>query len=180
MPLILLLPLLVAGLFALWVVLLPLAILQRYRHGRARRRVQPWFVRINAWLMVLSTGVFLAVAALLEQWVPDALPDSLVGLAIGACVGLLGLRLDHFEAGPGGLFRTPNRWLLLAMTLLLAARVVIGFWLAWDDGTATGAWGWITRGWLLGVGGVLLGHALVTTWGLRDRLRAAGTRTKWL
>ena len=95
MPLILLLPLLVAGLFALWVVLLPLTILQRYRHGRARRRVQPWFVRINAWLMVLSTGVFLAVAALLEQWVPDALPDSLVGLAIGASIVAVHHKLAH-------------------------------------------------------------------------------------
>lgn len=180
MPLILLLPLLVAGLFALWVVLLPFTILQRYRLGRARRRVQPWFVRINAWLMVLSAGVFLAVAALVEPWIPGALRDGLAGLAIGATVGLLGMRLDRFESTRAGLFRTPNRWLLMAMTLLLAARVVTGLLLAWGDGTATGALGWITRGWLLGVGGVLLGHALVTTWGLRDRLRSTRTRTKWL
>lgn len=176
MPLLLLLPLLVAGLFALWVVLLPLTITQRYRHGRARRRVQPWAVRINAWLLALSTVFFLAVTALLEQWVPNALPDAGFGLAIGAGVGVLGLRLDRLESTPEGLFRTPNRWLLLVMSVLLAARIVMGVWLAWSDGPAAGMWGWITRGGLLGVGGVLLGYALATAWGLHmARMTRAGT-----
>lgn len=171
MPLLLLLPVLVAGLFALWVVLLPLTILQRYRYGRARRRVQPWFVRINAWLLALSTLVFLVVAASVGYWVDHAFRDAAIGLAIGVVVGVIGLRLDRFESTPEGLFRTPNRWLLLAMALLLAARIVIGFWLAWSEGPATGSWGWITRGGLLGVGGVLLGYALATGWGLHLRRR---------
>lgn len=97
MPLLLLLPLLVAGLFALWVLLLPLSILQRYRHGRARRRVQPWAVRVNAWLLLASALVFLAVATALGHWVAHALRDAGIGLAIGALVGVLGLRLDRFE-----------------------------------------------------------------------------------
>lgn len=141
MPLLLLLPLLVGGLFALWVVLLPLTITQRYRHGRARRRVQPWAVRINAWLLAVSTLFFLAVAALLGSWIPDALPDAAIGLAIGVGVGVLGLRLDRLESTPEGLFRTPNRWLLLVMSLLLAARILMGLWLAWNDGPAAGPWG---------------------------------------
>lgn len=53
MPLLLLIPLLVIGLFALWVVLLPVSIFQRYRFGKARRRVQPLFVRANAWLLAV-------------------------------------------------------------------------------------------------------------------------------
>lgn len=174
MPLLLFLPLLVAGLFALWVVLLPLTITQRYRHGRARRRVQPWAVRINAWLLVVSTLVFLAVAATIGYWVDNALRDAAIGLALGAGVGVLGLRLDRFESTPEGLFRTPNRWLLVALSLLLAARVVMGLWLAWSDGPATGMWGWVTRGGLLGVGGVLLGYALATAWGLHLARTRAG------
>ena len=170
MPLILLLPLLVAGLFALWVVLLPITILQRYRLGRARRRVQPWFVRLNAWMLALSTVVFLAVAALLDHWVADALRDASVGLAAGLLAGVAGSRLDRFESTPDGLFRTPNRWLLLGMSLLLAARILIGIGLAWNGDGSTGPWQWVTHGWLLGVGGVLLGHALATAWTLRMRL----------
>ena len=59
MPLLLLIPLLVIGLFALWVLLLPLSIFQRYRFGKARRRVQPWFVRVNAWLLAVSAAAFI-------------------------------------------------------------------------------------------------------------------------
>lgn len=171
MPLLLLLPLLVAGLFALWVVSLPLVVAQRYRHGRARRRVQPWYVRVNAWLLAASAMVFMAVSALLAQWVPDALPDAAMGLGLGIAVGLLGMRLDCFESTPQGLFRTPHRGLLLALTLLLAGRIVLGAWLAWSDAEVDGAWGLVSRAGLLAIGGVLLGHALATTWGLRHRVR---------
>jgi hypothetical protein len=48
MPLLLLIPLLVLGLLALWLVLLPLSLLARYRSGRARRRARGWVVRGNA------------------------------------------------------------------------------------------------------------------------------------
>lgn len=170
MPLLLLIPLLVAGVFALWVLLLPFAILQRYRHGKARRRVQPWFVRMNAWLLAASALCFLAFAAVLERWTDGALRDAIAGLAIGALVGLVGLRLDRFESTSLGFFRTPNRWLVLGLSLLVAARIAIGFWLAWSDAAAAGTQAWISRGGLVGVGGVLLGYALATGWGLRHRV----------
>ena len=170
MPLLLLLPLLVAGAFALWVVLMPLAIVQRYRLGRARRRVQPWFVHLNGWLLGLSALVFLATAAVLDRWLTGALADASTGLAIGVVVGGIGSRLDRFEATTEGLYRTPNRGLLLGLSLLLAARIVVGIALAWGEGAAGGPWQWMTRGWLRGVGGVLLGHALATAWTLRWRL----------
>ncbi|HET8819045.1 MAG TPA: DUF1453 domain-containing protein [Xanthomonadaceae bacterium] len=171
MPLLLLLPLLVACLFALWVVSLPLVVAQRYRHGRARRRVQPWYVRINAWLLAASAVGLLAFAAIVAQWVPDALRDAATGLAVGIAVGLLGMRLDRFESTPQGLFRTPHRGLLLALTLLLAGRIVLGAWLAWSDALVDGAWGLVSRAGLLAIGGVLLGHGVATTWGLRRRVR---------
>ena len=173
MPLLLFLPLLVAGLFALWVLLLPLSILQRYRHGRARRRVQPWAVRVNAWLLLVSTVVFLAAALALGHWIDHAWRDAAIGLVVGTAVGVLGLRLDRLEATSEGLFRTPNRWLVLGLSLLLAARIAMGLWLAWGDATDAGAMAWLTRGGLLGVAGVLLGYGLSTAWGLRDRVRLA-------
>ena len=170
MPLILLIPLLAAGVFALWVLLLPIAVIQRYRFGKARRRVQPWFVRANAWLLAVSAVVFVLFAWAAEHWIEAALLDAAVGLGVGALVGAFGLALDRFERTSLGLFRTPNRWLVLGLSLLVASRIALGFWLMWNDAPGTGAAAWVTRGGLVGVGGILLGYALATAWGLRYRI----------
>lgn len=170
MPLLLLIPLLVVGLFALWVVLLPLSLFQRYRFGKARRRVQPWFVRANAWLLSVSALVFVLFAWAAGNWIDGALPDALAGLALGGLLGVLGLLLDRFEWTSLGVFRTPNRWLVLGLSLLVAGRIVLGLWLAWSDAPATGTPGWATRGGLLGIGGLLVGYAWATAVGLRRRI----------
>ena len=170
MPLILLLPLIVAGAFALWVLLLPISVIQRYRFGKARRRVQPWFVRANAWVLLVSGCVFVTSAWVLANWIEGALFDALAGLGVGGVAGLLGLALDRFENTPQGAFRTPNHWLVLGLSLLLAGRIAMGLWLAWSDGPGTGMTAWITRGGLIAVAGVLLGYAVATAWGLRYRL----------
>lgn len=173
MPLILLLPLLAAGVFALWVLLLPLSVVQRYRHGRARRRVQPLAVRLNAWLLAASALLFLAAAWVAGHWIADALRDAAIGMAVGMAIGLLGTRLDRFEATAGGLYRTPNRWLVLGLATLLALRILLGLWLAWSGGTqAQGGWEtWLDRGGLLGVAGALIGYATATAWALAARIR---------
>lgn len=173
MPLILLLPLLAAGVFALWVLLLPLSVVQRYRYGRARRRLQPLAVRINAWLLAVSAPLFLAGAWVAGHWIADALRDAATGMALGVVVGLLGARLDRFEATDRGLYRTPNRWLVLALATLLALRILLGLWLAGSGSTAgeAGWQSWLDRGGLLGVAGVLVGYALATAWTLRLRIR---------
>jgi hypothetical protein len=170
MPLLLLIPLLVIALFALWAVLLPLSIFQRYRFGKARRRVQPWYVRANAWLLAASTVVFVLFAWVAGNWIEDALPDAVAGLALGGLVGVFGLALDRFEWTSQGMFRTPNRWLVLGLSLLVAGRIAMGLYLAWTDGPGAGTAAWVTHGGLLGVGGVLLGYALATAWGLRRRV----------
>ena len=170
MPLLLLIPFLVIGVVALWVVLLPLSIFQRYRFGKARRRVQPWFVRANAWLLAASAVVFLVFAWVAGQWFEGALLDAVLGLAVGGLVGALGLVLDRFEWTSQGIFRTPNRWLVLGLSLLVAGRIAMGLWLVWSDGPDAGMSAWVTRGGLLGIGGVLLGYATATAWGLRHRI----------
>ena len=170
MPLILLLPALAVAVFALWVLLLPLAVIQRYRFGKARRRVYPWAVRINAWIAALSVVAFVGSAWVLQHWIDDAIVDALLGLGLGGLVGIVGLALDRFERTAQGVFRTPNRWLVLGLSGLLAARIALGLWLAWSDGVAPGTTTWITHGGVLGVGGVLLGYALATAWGMRFRL----------
>ena len=170
MPLLLLVPLLIAGVFVLWALLLPLSVLQRDRLGKARRRVQPWFVRANAWLLAVSALAFLGSAWLADQWIDDALVDALLGLVLGGLTGGVGLAIDRVEATPQGLFRTPNRWLVLGLSLLVAGRLAVGLWWAWSDAPSSGLAAWVTRGGLIGVGGVLLGYAVATGWGLQFRV----------
>ena len=57
MPLLLLLPLLILAIMALWAVLLPISLIQRYRLGRKRRRVIAWANSLNAWLLLVSLAL---------------------------------------------------------------------------------------------------------------------------
>lgn len=170
MPLLLLIPLLVAGLFVLWVLLLPISIVQRYRYGKARRRVLPWAVRLNSWVLAMSVFVFVASSWVAAHWVDRALRDAVLGLGVGGVIGVVGFYLDRFEVTSQGLFRTPNQWLVLVVSLLLAGRIALGLWLAWRDGPDTAMAAWATQGGLIGVAGILLGYAVATSWGLRFRV----------
>lgn len=168
MPLLLLLPLLVVAVVLLWLLLLPFALWQRYRMGRARRRAIGWVTAINVWSLLASTLVFLVSAWIAGYWVDAALTHAGAGLAIGLLLGLLGLALTRFEATPQGLFYTPNRWLVLALTLIVIARIGFGFFRleqAWASSTQAV---WLSQqGTVLAVGGLLLGHYLAYAWGVR-------------
>lgn len=173
MPLLLLIPLLVLLLFALWLVLLPLSLWARYRAGRARRRAQGWVVCGNAWLLLASLPVFLGSAWLATRWVPDALREAGIGLLLGMLFGILSLWLTRFERDAKGLWLTPNRWPVLVLTTLVALRIVAGMWMTWRhlahaaaDAVAT----WLDAGAWSGIAGVFLGYGLAYTWGLRARL----------
>ena len=176
MPL-LLLPLLLLGFVLLWALLLPLGLWQRYRRGRARRRAMPWAVRLNSWLLVGSAGLLLLTAWLVGHWVEAALQHAMLGLLLGVLVGVVGLWLTRFEPpmslSGGELYYTPNRWLVLGLTLVVAVRIGFGLLQAlqiWGGPDAHA--GWLARqGSLLAVGGLLLGHYLAYSWGLRRRLR---------
>lgn len=174
MPLLLLLPLLVAGIFALWAVLLPFALVQRYRHGRARRRAQGWVVRANAVLLAGSALSLLIGAWIGGHWIDHAVRDATIGMLAGIALGIAGVWSTRFEATPQGLYYTPNRWLVLGLTSLLALRILVGLWLAWQsmrDAPAAQGWrAWFDHGGLLAVAAVLLGYYLAYTWGLRRRL----------
>lgn len=176
MPL-LLIPLLLLGVVALWALLLPFAILQRYRHGSARRLVQPWMVKANAWLLAISASLFLAGAWIGARWIEAALPHAAIGLVAGIALGLLGVRLSRFEATPRGLYHTPPRWLVLGVTALVAGRIALGLWQAWryrdpatKDLASTTASVLAGQATLLAVAGLLLGYYLGYTLGLRRRL----------
>lgn len=173
MPL-LLLPLLVVALVLLWAMLLPLLLVQRYRLGKARRRQYAWVVAANAWTALPSAVLFLLGAWASGQWISGALPWAGAGLTLGLVLGVLGLCTSRFERLPEGLYLTPNRWLVLGLTVLVALRIVLGLWQAWAHwrhGLAIDARGMAGPASMLGVGGVLLGYFLAMSWGVRARLR---------
>lgn len=174
MPL-LLLPVLLVGLVLLWLLLLPLLLLQRYRLGRARQRAIGWVVGANAWLLLVSAALLLAGAWLGQHWVADALAFTAGGLTAGLVLGVLGVWLSSFEATAKGMFHTPNRWLVLLLTLAVAARIALGIWQGWLHLRAGGeVHGLLAQqGSLFALGALLLGYYLAYAWGLRRALRQA-------
>ncbi|MGO1070232.1 DUF1453 domain-containing protein [Lysobacter sp. CA199] len=175
MPL-LLIPLALLILLALWALLIPIGLIQRYRYGKARRRALPWAVSLAAGLSFASLLLLFLSAWAIGHWVADAPTYAATGFLGGGVLGVIGLGLTRFEDEAKGLFYTPNRWLVLGLTLLVAARIVYGLWQtahAWGDGHED----WLSRqGSLLAVGGLLLGYYQIYTLGLRRRLRRRATR----
>ncbi len=171
MPL-LLIPLLILGVLTLWIVLLPISILQRYRHGKARRRARPLAVRLNAWMLLASVPPFLAGAWISQHWVPAALPQAGLGLAVGGMVGILGIWITPIERTPQGLFYTPRAWLVLLLTVLVALRIALGLWQALQRWHVAGSLPALLAGQasLFAMAGLLLGYYLMYAWGLKRRL----------
>jgi hypothetical protein len=167
------------------VALLPVTLVQRYRTGTSRRRARRWLTTVNIVASGVSIGCLLRFAAVTSVWIPGALIGALAGLLSGAAIGVAGLALSRWEAAPHGLHYTPNRWLVLTITLLVTARLVYGLWRAWDAwAMSTGDAGWLGTAGVpgsLAAGGVVLGYH-VTYWiGVRRQLarhaRAGATVT---
>lgn len=172
MPL-LLIPLALLAFVLLWLLLTPLALWQRYRRGHARRRAVPWAVRVNAWLLTGSAILFAMSAWALDYWVDGSLLHALAGLGAGVVLGIIGLWLTPFRAEAAGLFYAPNRWLVLALTLVVAARLAYGLWRTaqlWGEGAGHAAWLAQQPG-LLAIAGLLLGYYVAYGWGVRRRLQ---------
>lgn len=161
-------------LLALFFLALPLSLVRRYRVGTARRPARGWIAAVNVLTLALSTGLFLLAAGVTSLWVPDILVYSLLGLTAGGVLGLLGLAATRWEATPGSLHFTPNRWLVLVLMLVVSARLLYGFWRAWA------AWGsggpgaeWLAAAGVAGsmaAGAVVLGYTLTYWVGVRRRL----------
>jgi hypothetical protein len=154
MPLLLLLVLLPVVL----ITLMPLILIQRYRVGTARRVARPWLATLNLWVMAFSAICFLAGAAVTAIWVPNALTGAAAGVALGTGLGVVGLVLTRWEPTAATLHYTPNRWLVLIVTLVVSARVLYGLW----------------RSWTVAEAGVY-GTPMVLAFGIPESLAAGGT-----
>ena len=157
------------------IALLPLTLVQRYRVGTTRRPARAWLVAINLVGTAISAALFVAASAITSTWVPKAFTYTLIGLAAGLSLGLLGLALTRWESTPRFLYYTPNRLLVLAVTLIVTARVLYGFWRSWHAWTAGFDYSsWAVESGIAGsmaAGAVVLGYYLAFWMGVRRRLK---------
>ena len=73
-----------------------------------------------------------AGAAIAAQWRDGALRDGGLGLLAGVAIGTISLWLTRFERGADGFHYTPIRWLVMALTIAIAARLVLGLVATWN------------------------------------------------
>jgi hypothetical protein len=170
-------PLLLLGIFIVlaFIALIPFSLIQRFRRGTMRRRAMPWVIGLNFAGTFISVLVFLAGAAITTRWIPGTLTYTAVGLGAGCVLGIAGLALTRWESVGGRLHFTPNRWLVLGITLVVTARVFYGFYRsyqAWqaslDQMTWVAASGVATS---MSAGAIVLGYYVVYWFGVRQRLR---------
>ena len=162
-------------LFILFLLFIPFSLVMRYRTGTARQLARGWVATTNMIAIGVSVALLLPTAAVTSYWVPGALTYTLGGMAAGCVLGLLGLALSRWETTHRTLHFTPNRWLVLAILLVVTARIAYGFWRAWN------AWGdtpadtsWLTEAGVagaMGAGAVVVGYYLAFWWGVRRRFR---------
>jgi hypothetical protein len=162
-------------LVVLAVLSLPFSIIQRYRMGTSRRLARGWVVKINFFGIVVSAGILLLIAAVSTAWIPRAFPYTVVGLMGGSLLGILGLVSSRWEPSARALHYTPNRWLVLSVTLVVAARLVYGLWRGWDAWRSTpGDHSWIAEAGAagsMGAGAVVLGYYLSYWAGVWHRVK---------
>lgn len=175
-----LLPLVVLLLLPFALVLaMPFALVQRYRSGKARRLARGWIATINVAGTSFSAALFVWAAALTNLWVPNAFRYSVYGLCAGALLGLLGLAATRWEESPQGLHYTPNRWLVLLITVAVTARILYGIARAWEAWAARHETPWLAASGLAGslaVGGAVLGYYAIYSAGVWRRLRCQQIR----
>lgn len=163
------------------VILLSLAL--RYRAGTARRQARCWVASLNLWATSLSAIFFLSFTLMLSIWVGSAFQYAVIGIGMGAIIGLLGLALTRWESRREGLFYTPNRWLAFLIVFAIAARVVYGWWRATHPGSnAPGDHHWlITASGMqlsLAVAAGLIGYYLIYSIGVRLKIAMASPRSE--
>lgn len=154
----------------------PFLLIIRYRLGVARRPARRWIANVNLVSLLASAAIFLWAAAVTNFWVPNAFRYSLIGLIAGVLLGLLGLKVTRWEPTARVLYYTPNRWLVLLITIAVTTRLLYGLWRIWHAWRTTGHDGsWLASAGIPGsmaVGAMVLGYYLTYFAGVRWRLRS--------
>jgi hypothetical protein len=158
-----------------FVLATPFLLILRYRIGIARRPARPWIATINLMSLLTSAALFLWIAAMTNFWVPNAFRYSVIGFIAGVLLGLLGVQLTRWDRTEHALYYKPNRWLVLLVTLAVAARLLYGVWRIWHAWRTTGSdSSWLAHAGIpgsMGVGALVLAYYLTYFAGIRWRLR---------
>ena len=161
------------------IVVIPVSLVVRIRRGAMRRQARGWVVTANTIAVTFSTAMFLIGALITSRWVPEVLRYALSGLGLGALLGLIGFALTRWESSRGVVHFTPNRWLVLTVTIVVAARIFYGVWrvwAAWQAGVeqiAAVAGSGIAMS--IAAGAVVLGYYFIFWIAVRRRLRSLRT-----
>lgn len=158
----------------LMLALTPFMLIQRYRVGSARREARPWVTVMTIAAMVFSAVFFLASAAITTIWIPRAFGGAALGVAAGIGLGVLGSLLTRWEPGVRSLHYTPNRWLVLLVTLIVSARIAYGLFRSFEAASAGLSGAHLVTAFgvpeSLAAGGVVIGYYLAYSLGLRRRI----------
>jgi hypothetical protein len=167
-----------------FIVLIPFSIIQRFRVGTSRRRARGWIATLNLMAIALSVVLVLVGAFITSHWIPEALTYTLAGFGAGCVLGLLGVGLTRWEYADGRLQYTPNRWLVLAITTVIAARVLYGFWRTWEAWRASlESMAWVAASGVaasMSAGAVALGYYLIFWTGVRRRIKRHERGIEWI
>ncbi|MGB9274335.1 MAG: hypothetical protein WCC08_03775 [Terrimicrobiaceae bacterium] len=157
------------------ILTMPLTLFLRYRASTVRRLGRRWVSTLNLVMLVFSAALFLTVAAITSFWVSGAFRYSVFGFMGGCLLGLLGVALTRWEETPRALYYTPNRWLILIITLAVTARLLYGVWRIWHGWRTSGSdTSWLEAAGIAGslaIGAVVLGYYVTYLAGVRWRLR---------
>ncbi len=110
-------PILLAGLFT-W------SIYRRVRRNIGRQPLRPRRAMTSIIVLSLVSAMFITLSFQHSR----LLPGIGGGLLLGVFLGFIGLRLTRFETTAGGHFYTPNVHIGVALSLLLAGRLLYRFW----------------------------------------------------
>jgi len=146
-------------------LLVPLLVWRTY--SRVRRLIgRQRLTRVRPWITLTIFPLLIGLLSWLVYPNLDRIGWMAAGLAAGAALSVLGLKLTSFERTPQGLFYTPNRYLGLTLVLLFVGRIiyrVIEVTLLSAGNTLTG---FVFSSLTLTVFGLLAGYYLGYTAGL--------------
>jgi hypothetical protein len=80
--------------------------------------------RVRPWITVCVFPILMVLLAVASRGRPLSLSALGGGIAAGVGLGLYGLRITKFENTPEGLYYTPSAHVGIALSLLLAARII--------------------------------------------------------
>jgi hypothetical protein len=93
-------------------------------YSRIRRMVvRQKLSKVRPWITVCAFPVLLILLSAAAIAHPTSLAALLGGAAVGAGLGIYGLRLTRFETTPEGAYYTPSAHLGIALSVLLLGRV---------------------------------------------------------